>query len=551
MSDKASILGPRGQGFDKVGGYEQAADDAPFQRAHATVNALERLLGGGEAQPLVPKPWRKAGVAMIFLFPAIGGLLFGVDVGSAGLIVNQLADDEHSGVEWSREVDENAVKSTITSASLLGAFLGSVLVFPLADVLGRRLEMLVGAVLYMAGALLAIMAYMLSDAGGGITLLVLGRVVYGVGIGFSMHGAPSYISEMSPSELRGALVSGKELMIVFGILLGNILGFALEEDEGGWRWIYLFQLCVAVLMYGGVYLLPPSARWLALQGTQVEVLSSLRVVFREEHLGRMAADIGTQVEEARGSQAAAPSNFQALRDLVTNPKLRPQMICGIGVIMLQQITGQPSVLFYTDTIFDDAGLGSWANIVTGTFKLVMTAGAVSLVDHYGRKTLLYVGNTIMAVSAMAVAFAFINYDAENSSPGQRGSIILFLITFIGGYQIGFGPVGWVLISEVFPLEKRGQAISLAVQVNFFLNLIVTFVFLLEAQAIGNTGTFIIYAVLLIYSVYFVYKHVPETKGKSLEEIEAVFRSRSGPPELQEPLAEVEEATAGDTSPRGA
>lgn len=480
------------------------------------------------------------GVFCIFLFPALGGLLFGYDIGSTSLVVNQLTKDDVSGVEWAIKVNLGIIKSLITSASVGGAFLGSLMVFAVADQIGRRVELLVGGTLYAVGAAISIMSslsFISSDADAGIVVLILGRIIYGVGIGFSMHGAPSYISEMSPPGIRGTLVSAKEGVIVFGVLMGNALGFALEKSSRGWTYIYMTQFVLALLMILGNYSLPPSARWLALRKHYNKVASSLRLVYPESAVDRIFQEIKEQQNqlEALLGDSSAVGCFSGMMKLIGNKRFRPQLICGIGVIALQQITGQPSVLYYAATIFEDAGINSAANLAVGAFKLLATFFSVVLVDRMGRKQLLYVGNTVMALSLAAVCVAFSNYDSSGGLNLQKGVIIGMLLCYIGGYQVGFGPVAWTLISEVFPLEVRGQAVALAVQANFFLNLLVSLLFLVELNAIGSTATFGIFAVILVYSLYFVHKYVPETKGLSLEQIEKFFQGNQEFPAAVEEL----------------
>ena len=383
--------------------------------------------------------------------------------------------------------------------------------------------------MYALGATIAILsAFFRSNASLGLTLLILGRVIYGVGIGFSMHGAPSYISEMAPAELRGTLIAAKEGIIVFGVLFGNTSGYLLRNTTGGWVFVFLLQVLFSCIMFAGNYILPPSARWLAITpGTDAEVFKSVAFVFHESVSQNIANEILDQARTSRDANAGNAKQlgfFASVTNLVCSPRYRKQLVAGLGVVALQQITGQPSALYCTDPIFQDAGLDSWANTATGGFKLVATLLSVVLVDRLGRKQLLYIGNSLMALSLVAVAVAFGMGELSEGDGFTPQSIVILtcLLLFIGGYQVGFGPVAWTLISEIFPLEVRGQAVALAVQVNFFLNLVISFLFLIEIEVFGASLTFAIFAGLLFYSLYFVWRHVPETKGMTLEEIERAF-----------------------------
>lgn len=247
-----------------------------------------------------------------------------------------------------------------------------------------------------------------------------------------------------------------------------------------------------------------------------------------------------------------------------NPIWRPAFVAGIGLVFLQQITGQPSILYYADTIFDDVGMADYSSTLIGLFKLLATLYAVFNVDQYGRKFLLYVGTSLMfiALIALGIAFSFqymslddcnaittesscddyssqCTWDTSCSSVCaededctccgvsgfnfQRSTILGSLFLYIGGYQVGFGPVVWLLIAELFPLNLKSKAISIAVVTNFFWNMVVTFSFSSEVDGIGANWTFFIFSILTAYSLYFIYIAVPETKGLTLEQIEDMFR----------------------------
>jgi len=200
-----------------------------------------------QSEKLLPQKtsidYKTFGVFCIFIFPALGGFLFGYDIGSTSLVISQLKDEDHSGVDWYHKMEDPVLQSALTVSSIAGAFIGSVLVFPVADSLGRRRELIFGAFLYIIGAMLSTASsFLVSNAAAGLTLIFVGRWIYGIGIGFVMHAAPSYISEMAPPSLRGTLVAAKEGVIVFGILSGNLLGFLLENTTFGWRWIYCGQV---------------------------------------------------------------------------------------------------------------------------------------------------------------------------------------------------------------------------------------------------------------------------------------------------------------------
>jgi MFS family permease len=372
--------------------------------------------------------------------------------------------------------------------------------------------------------------------------------VYGLGIGFSMHGAPAYIGEMSPPAIRGLLISLKEAVIVVGILCGYLVGFLMSEVKGGWAYVFGIATIPACVMFCGSFLLHESSRWLFLNGREAEAEAGLQWVLPQEQVDVAMQDMALQDGSGGGSGGGGntqriPSKVES-RDNTTdtttllrtekpsvwNMKYKSALLAGVGLVFLQQVTGQPSVLYYAATIFDDAGLAGVATVGMAAFKLVMTMTAVFTVDKFGRKILLYTGISVMLVAlvALSIAFSFApassddDTDDDKSVSGVQIAILIALFTYIGGYQIGFGPIAWLLISEVFPLEVRGQAVALAVQTNFFWNVITSYLFPVIVSALGPAWTFGIFALVDAYALYHVFAYIPETKGLSLEEIENLF-----------------------------
>ena len=341
---------------------------------------------------------------------------------------------------------------------------------------------------------------------------------------------------MSPASIRGTLVSLKEAAIVLGICLGYGVGYAYSEVEGGWRWAYGWTLPVSALLFVGAQSLPPSARWLALRGKNVEAVASLAFVYPNDVDARDAA--------AQELAVASESRSNAPPPRLVDRRYRRALTAGIGVVLLQQFTGQPSVLYYAGAIFDAAGVGAVASVAVGVFKLVATLGAVATVDNYGRRKLLFVGITAMVVALVGLAIAFHGFEGGGSgfTPRKVG-IIGLIFLYIAAYQISFGPIAWLLISELFPLEVRGQAVALAVQANFASNMLVALLFPVARDAlkrlVGETWAmstlFAVFAAIAIYALEFVRARVPETKGLSLEEIERYFASGERLAGIESPL----------------
>jgi len=453
-------------------------------------------------------------------------LLFGYDIGSTSFVIVQLKSEEYSGISWYEEVkDSSVLQGLITSAGVGGAFVAATFIFKIADIIGRRKEMLLASVLFFIGAILETLSGTKSwSSGVALFVLILGRWIFGIGCGFATHGAPAYIAEMSPASIRGVLVSLKEAMIVLGMVLGYSFGYAFQHVSGGWRITYGVSLIISVIYCAGVYYLPPSARWLALQNRYEEAKQSLKFVMTD---GVESAFLEIKTQSQSNNQQRAlitdENNGWFLKDLLSR-RVKRAFIAGVGVVFLQQISGQPSVLYYADVIFSEAGVATFATVSVGIFKLLATVFASVTVENYGRKKLLLIGISLMLISLIILTGSFANYSSDGGMNATKIIIILAMFLYVGGYQVGFGPIAWLLISEIFPLDVRGKAVAVAVQVNFATNLIVAFLFSIEIDLIGACATFAIFGFITVYALYFVYKYVPETKGLTLEQIERLTQS---------------------------
>ncbi|KAM5583529.1 hypothetical protein ABKV19_003428 [Rosa sericea] len=469
---------------------------------------------GDEAQSLIPEAtpqedYSWVSVIIPFVFPALGGLLFGYDIGATSGATISLTSAELSGTTW---FNLTAVQlGLVVSGSLYGALFGSLLVYPIADFLGRRRELITAAALYLLGGLI-------TGCAPGLGVLLVGRLLYGIGIGMAMHGAPLYIAETCPSQIRGTLVSLKELFIVLGILIDAI---------GGWRYMYGISAPIALLMGIGMWILPPSPRWLLLRAAQgkgsVKEYKEKAVLALSKLRGRPPGDKVSekQIEETLVTLKSAYADQESegsLMDIFQGPSLKAFIIAG-GLVLFQQITGQPSVLYYAGPILQSAGFSAAADatkvsVIIGLFKFVMTGIAVLKVDDLGRRPLLIVGVSGLALSLFLLSayYKFLG--------GFPLVAVASLLLYVGCYQISFGPISWLMVSEIFPLQTRGKGISLAVLTNFGSNALVTFAFSPLKEALGADNLFLLFGAIALISLLFVVLIVPETKGLSLEEIES-------------------------------
>lgn len=475
---------------------------------------------GSEREPLIygqrsQESYSVAAAVLPFLFPAFGGLLYGYDIGATSGATISLQSSTLSGTTW---YDLNSVEiGLVVSGSLYGALIGSILAFTIAEFLGRRRELIVSSVVYFLGALLTALA-------ANFPIMVIGRFLFGIGIGLAMHAAPMYIAETAPAQIRGTMISLKEFFIVMGMLLGYIAGSLYVDVVSGWRYVYASSAPVSLIMGIGMWWLPPSPRWLllcAVQGkgnlpeakaTAIRCLCCLRGqadgTSASEQIDVMLDELASAVEEKEASFLE-----------IFRGKCLKALIIGAGLVFFQQVTGQPSVLYYAATILQSAGFSAASDatrvsILLGILKLVMTAVAVFVVDRLGRRPLLIGGVSGIAVSLFLLSSYYTLFK------DSAFIAVIALLLYVGCYQLSFGPIGWLMISEIFPLRLRGRGLSIAVLVNFASNALVTFAFSPIEALVGTGILFLGFGVIALVSLLFIFFFIPETKGLTLEEIEA-------------------------------
>jgi sugar porter (SP) family MFS transporter len=429
---------------------------------------------------------------------ALCGLLFGYDTGviSGALLFIQ-----------SQFSLGPAEEGLVVSGVLFGATLSAVLSGRLTDVFGRKRLIIVISVIFTVGSIVCAMA-------NSLMVLVAGRVILGLAIGVASYTAPLYIGEVSPPSIRGALVGLNQMAITVGILVSYLVDLAFAE-HGQWQMMVGLGAIPGIILGLGMFFMPESPRWFALQGREQEARSVLARIREQESIEAELDEIKKTLSEQQG----------AWRDLISKSMLRV-MVIGIGLAVFQQYTGINTVIYYAPTIFKLAGFASnsasiLATAGVGLVNVIMTIVAISLLDRAGRRPLLLLGLVGMLVSLVTLSVAFGHGDSPYLKWIGVGSVMFYVASF----AISLGPVFWVMISEIYPLDVRGLAMSLATAVCWISNLVVSFTFPILVKYIGPSTTFALYAAITILAIAFSYWLVPETKGLSLEEIE--HRSRRG------------------------
>ncbi len=458
-------------------------------------------------------------VGVAFAFPALAGMLFGVDIGlSSGALesIKTSASDFFS---------LNASQSgQVVSASLFGALTASAIAAAgTGEKLGSRKEIALAGLLYLIGGTMEANAR-------SVDFLIAAKAIYGLGIGFAMHGAPVYIAETAPSSLRGTLISLKEAAIVFGILCGYFCASQYVGEDGGWRTMFLTSVPLAVVtLVGAGFILPDSPRWLASKNMDsFPALKKLRGPnVSEVELMNELDEINMFADVRRKEEMGKPRSPFAILD----KKYAKALYVGLSVVLFQQFTGQPSVLYYATQTFEAAGWSTQGAsniaVVVGVFKLIMTGIAVWKVDSLGRRPLLLGGVSAITLSLMVLALASPDFAGSGVgvaalSETQARFSVAAIFLYVGAYQVSFGPIAWLLVGEVFPTKVRSQAVGIATLLNFGSNFIVSLNLPYAIEQIGIKSTYFGFASIGILSVASIYFSVVETKGKTLEEIEDAY-----------------------------
>ncbi|WP_449461714.1 sugar porter family MFS transporter [Tardisphaera miroshnichenkoae] len=439
-------------------------------------------------------------VYLAALTTSIGSLLFGYDTGvisGAILFVKK------------QFMLNSATEGIVVSSVLVGALLGAASGGLLADRLGRRKSIIAAGILFTIGAVVAALA---PDS----VLLVAGRVITGLGVGLASFTSPLYISEISPSNIRGKLVSLAQFVLTIGIVVAYLIDFALAPSSN-WRAMFGLAVIPGLALVIGMALMPESPRWLIDKGKYDQALSVLQEIHETKDQALAQVDkIKKELEEEK----------TGWRELLA-PDVKPMLLIGALLAVFQQVTGINTVIYYAPTIFQMAGFVSasaaiFATVGVGAVNVAVTFVALSLIDRLGRRPLLILSLSGMVASLVVLAFAF---SSHFSFTGPLAAISL--MAYVGFFAIGLGPVFWLLISEIYPLSIRGLATSMAALTNWASNFVVALTFLLLIAALGNTGTFLMYAVLGIAALIFIMKYVPETKDLSLETIQQDIMDRFG------------------------
>jgi MFS transporter, SP family, galactose:H+ symporter len=439
---------------------------------------------------------------------ALGGLLVGYNSAVIAGAILFIAKDFH--------LNPTQVEIAV-SAVLMGAIIGALCAGPMNDALGRKRALMLLAVIFSVGSLVTAVAPTYG-------FFLACRILVGFCIGAAASVVPVYISEVAPANLRGRLVTFNQIAITFGIALSYWVDLAFAAAGKGWRPMFAVAVIPSAVLFLGMFLTPETPSWLASHGRW----DAARHVL--ERLGRTPREIERELNthplRGRGNrQAGEQKKEEAWRELL-RPGLRTALVVGVGLAIFQQLIGVNAVIYYTPIIFQDAGVSSANTAIlaasfVGVVNVVATVVASLIIDKFGRRPLLLWGAVIMTVSLVALGTIFV------IGPNKAGYfILLVLCLYIAAFELSFGPIFGLMSAEIFPTRVRAVGSSISTFANWVANLLVSVTFLSLVNGIGQSGTFWLYAAMGMLAFVFCQRMVPETKGKSLEEIEYYWEQQA-------------------------
>jgi SP family sugar:H+ symporter-like MFS transporter len=440
---------------------------------------------------------------LVYFFGSLGGLLFGYDTGVISGAILFISQELRL---------TPFLEGLVVASLLLGAAAGAASAGPLSDRLGRRNLIIIAAILFTVGAIGAALA-------PNVGVLVLFRVVLGLGVGAAALVVPLYLSEIAPTQIRGAISSLNQLNIVVGILLAYIVNALLANAEA-WRWMLGLAAIPSLVLLIGMYFLPETPRWLVSQDRDEDARDVLRRSRNEEETEREIREIREVEEQEEGGLGELAASW-----------VRPALVVAIGLAVFQQIIGINTIIYYAPTTLTNVGYGAaaaiYANLIIGVVNVLMTLVAIWIIDRVGRKPLLLTGLVGMVASLTVLGLGTLLL-SEPSSPTDAVAIItlLCLAGFIISFAATWGPTVWVMLPEVLPLRIRGTAMGVAIFLHWIANFIVSQTFPSLLASLGPGPVFLGYAVIGVLAFVFVSAFVTETKGRSLEEIEADLQQKA-------------------------
>ncbi|XP_074307628.1 sugar transport protein 1-like [Silene latifolia] len=460
---------------------------------------------------------------------AMGGLIFGYDIGISGGVTSmpmflsrffpEVYKKESEDSSANQYCKFDSVSLTLFTSSLyLAALLSSLVASTVTRKFGRKLSMLFGGILFCAGALINAFAK-------NVAMLIIGRILLGFGIGFANQSVPLYLSEMAPYKYRGALNIGFQLSITIGILVANILNYFFAKIENwGWRLSLGGAMVPAIIISIGALILPDTPNSLIERGNHEQALAKLRRI-------RGVDDVGDEFKDLVAASETSKLVEHPWRNLLER-KYRPHLTIAILIPFFQQLTGINVIMFYAPVLFKTIGFEDNASlmsaVITGGVNVLATLVSIYGVDKWGRRFLFLEGGTQMFICQVAVAICIglkfgVSGTVQSLPQWYAIVVVLFICIYVSAFAWSWGPLGWLVPSEIFPLEIRSAAQSINVSINMFFTFIIAQIFLTMLCHL-KFGLFLFFGFFVFVMSVFIYLFLPETKGIPIEEMSMVWKN---------------------------
>lgn len=456
--------------------------------------------------PDTPGPHNKR-LGLIAVVATFGGLLFGYDTGVINGALEPMKDD--LGLTTSTE-------GFVVSILIFGAAIGALIGGRLSDRYGRRHNILMLALVFLVGTIGSVFS-------PSWEVLAVFRFILGLAVGGASATVPVYLSEVSPYERRGSLVTRNEVMIVsgqFAAFVINAIIFNIWGDHNGvWRYMLAVAVLPAFALFFGMLRMPESPRWLISQNREDEALEVLKQVRSPERAEAEMAEVHALAEEEKEAQTGGWSDLAV-------PWIRRLLIVGIGLGVFQQFTGINSIMYYGSQLLEDAGFSAEAaviaNTANGLFSVLGITVGILIMNKVNRRTMLLAGFSLTTLFHVLVGLSAMLLPESSIKPYI---ILLFVVLFVFSMQGTIGPLVWLLLAEIFPLKIRSFAMGICVFALWIANASVAYGFPPVVNALGIAPTFFLFAALGVAALVFIYRMVPETRGRTLEQFEDEFRSQ--------------------------
>ncbi|KAJ5485425.1 hypothetical protein N7539_005413 [Penicillium diatomitis] len=472
-------------------------------------------------------------VYILAIVTSMGAFMFGYDLAFIGTSIELKPFKRDFGLLGASQSAQNAFAANVVSLLQAGCFFGSLAAAPVGDKFGRRIALATGAVCFIAGSVMQV------ASSGSQTVMFVGRLVGGLGVGAASMLVPLYTAECAPPEIRGRLVGIYEIGVQLGTCLGFWINFGVEQHmaptSAQWMTPFALQLIPGGLLLIGLWFMPESPRWMAKaygRSRVIEVLSLLRSLpVDHPDLQHEADDIFQQLELER---AVSPDGALSSVKELMQPGIRYRVFLGVVIMIFFQMAGSNAINYYSPRIFKSIGLtGTKATLVsTGIYGIVRVVAVFFamyfVVDRFGRKPMLIFGSAVMAIS-MWLTGAFVKIQETDvktgsSMSGTSYAAAVFIYVFAVAFCFSWAGVPWIICSEIYPLRVRGLAVSVCVATHWLFNFVLA---RSVPYMISNItfGTYFFFAACTTLSIPFVWFMIPETKGLSLEEVDTVFEDR--------------------------